>query len=80
MVDKNDKLGIALFYNEKDLIEFTEDEINYVVVLKPVEGKVTYYYCAAWEQEPNGITNENDFINYLDNELQKLNNPVKVEY
>ncbi|OGU34652.1 MAG: hypothetical protein A2068_03550 [Ignavibacteria bacterium GWB2_35_6b] len=80
LVDKNDKLGIALFYNEKDLIEFTEDEINYVVVLKPVEGKVTYYYCAAWEQEPNGITNENDFINYLDNELQKLNNPVKVEY
>lgn len=80
LVDEKDKLGIALFYNEKDLIEQTEDEINYVVILKPEEGKVTYYYCAAWEQEPNGITNENDFINYLDNELQKLNNPVKVEY
>lgn len=79
LVDENDKLGIALFYNEKDLIELTEDEINYVVVLKPVEGKVTYYYCAAWEQEPNGITNESDFINYLNNELEKMNNPVKVE-
>jgi len=79
LVDEKDKLGIALFYNEKDLIEQTEDEINYVVVLKPADGKVTYYYCAAWEQEPNGITNENDFINYLNNELEKMNNPVKVE-
>ena len=80
LVDENDKLGIALFYNEKDLIEQTEDDINYVVVLKPEGNKVTYYYCAAWEQEPGGITNENDFINYLDNELHKLNNPVKVEF
>lgn len=79
LVDKNDKLGITLFYNEKDLIELTEDDINYVVVLKPADGKVTYYYCAAWEQEQNGITNESDFVNYLNNELEKMNNPVKVE-
>ncbi|MBU2491621.1 MAG: DUF4861 domain-containing protein [Bacteroidetes bacterium] len=79
LVNENDKLGIALFYNEKDLIEISEDEINHLIILKPSEGKITYYYCAAWEQEPNGITNESDFINYLDKELQKLNYPVKIE-
>jgi hypothetical protein len=79
LVDENDELGIALIYNNKNLIEITEDEINHVAVLKPVDNKVTYYYCAAWEQEPGGIKNESEFVSYLDKELQKLNNPVKVE-
>lgn len=80
LVDESDKLGIALFYNDNELAEVTEDEINHVVVLKPAGNKVTYYYCAAWEQEPGGIKNEGEFVNYIDQELLKLNNHVKVEY
>lgn len=79
LVDENDELGIALIYKGDELVEKTEDKLNHVVVLKPQSGKVAYYYCAAWDQEPGGIKSEDEFVSYLDAVLQKLNNPVKVE-
>jgi hypothetical protein len=59
----------------------TEDELSYIVKLKPENGRVEYYFCAAWEHEPNGIKNRNEFIKYLDDTLELLNNPpvVKIE-
>jgi hypothetical protein len=75
----NDNVGIVLFYDGNDLIEQGEDELSYYVNLKSVEGKVKYSFAAAWEQEPGGIKNKNDFINYVDEELMKLNNPLSIE-
>lgn len=74
-----DKLGIAVIFNEKDLIEQFETDDSYVVKLAPSHGKVSYYFGAAWEQEPNGITNENDFETYLNNTVTQLNNPISIE-
>jgi hypothetical protein len=74
-----DNLGIALLYPVASLKEISEDEINHIVVLKPVEGKTEYYFGAAWEQEPIGITTEEGFLNMLNEEVMKLNNPVVVE-
>ncbi len=79
LVNKNDKLGIAILYNTSALIEHTEDELSYVVKLKPADKKVEYYFCAAWEQEPNGIKSEQEFIEYLNNTLIILNNPPVIE-
>lgn len=75
----NDDLGIAVLFNNENLIELTEDNLSHIVKLKPINSKLKYYFTAAWMQEPNGIKNENQFLNYLDNLLIKLNNPLVIE-
>ena len=81
LVGPDDKLGIAVFYRRNELEKLTEDDLNYVLQLKPIKGIIEYYFCAAWDQEPNGIKNRNEFIQYLDDTLEQLNNPpiVKIE-
>lgn len=73
-----DNLGIAVFFLEKDLIGQTETEDSYVLILKPTEGKLNYYFAAAWEQEHEGIKTYEEFINYLDETLIILNQPLEV--
>ncbi|MBG7610770.1 DUF4861 domain-containing protein, partial [Polaribacter sp. BAL334] len=34
--------------------------------------KITYYFLAAWEQEPNGIKTEIDFLEDINQKLTKL--------
>ena len=81
LVGPEDKLGIAIFYRRNILLKITEDELSYIVELKPENGKAEYYFCAAWEQEPDGIKNRNEFIKYLDDTMEYLNNPpiVKID-
>ncbi len=74
----NDNLGIAVLFNSTDFIEFTEDEFSHIVKMKPTGGKLTYYFAAAWEGEPNGIKTETEFIAYLDQVAKELANPVEV--
>ncbi|HOI28327.1 MAG TPA: DUF4861 domain-containing protein [Melioribacteraceae bacterium] len=76
----DDDLGIALFYNKKNLSEITEDNISHIIKLVPKSSKVTYYFCAAWVQEPGGIKNEKEFVNYLNNTALMLSNPLTIEF
>ena len=79
LASDNDKLGIAVFYQTKDLQELAEDDMSYVVKLRPMDGKLNYYFCAAWEQEQNAIQNLEEFKKYL-NETQSLfNNPLEIK-
>jgi hypothetical protein len=78
LVSDNDKLGIAVFYRTRDLEELTEDELSYVIKLKPVNGKINYYFCAAWEQQQNGIENSDEFKKYLNETQMLLNNPLTI--
>ena len=73
-----DSLGMAVLYKNSDLIELNEDSLNHVVILKPIDGKLEYYFLAAWEKEPGGIQNEAEFVQYLDNVVTELNTPLKV--
>ncbi len=73
-----DNLGISVFYKYSDLIKLTNDKDSYVVVLNPTNGKLDYYFAAAWDKEPNGIKSINEFNNYLNNTLKVLDNPVSV--
>jgi len=75
-----DNLGTAVLFATKQLAEINEDELNYVVVLKPDLNKVTYYFTAAWEQEPQGIKSKQEFQKYLDQIVQELSSPLKVVY
>jgi hypothetical protein len=75
----NDKLGMAIIFRNKDKLMITEDELNNVVVLKPADDQLTYYFLAAWEQEPKGIKNEEKFIAYLKKTIKELNSPILIE-
>jgi hypothetical protein len=67
-----DSLGMAILYKSSQLINFAEDQHSHVLVLKPDDRKLEYYLLAAWEQEPGGIKNKDEFINYLNNQLELL--------
>lgn len=73
-----DKLGMAILYRNKDKIKITEDKLNNVVVLKPHEGQLTYYFLAAWEQEVKGIKNGEEFIEYLKGIIKELDSPISI--
>jgi hypothetical protein len=76
----DDNLGMAVFYRKGDLIELTGDEESHVVVLKPANNELVYYFAAAWEHEKGGIKSLDAFKQYLESEISMLNNPLDVEY
>jgi hypothetical protein len=74
-----DNLGIAVLFRRSDLIELTSDQYSHIAKLKPSNGKLDYYFVAAWEGEPGGIKTEEEFITYLDKLSRELAAPVQVE-
>lgn len=72
-------LGIAVFYRAADRVKVTEDSLSRIVVLRPHDGRLTYYFGAAWQQEPGGIKNEKEFRAYLERTLVRLDDPIEVE-
>ena len=75
----DDNLGMVILYRNKDLIKITEDEHSHVVVLKPMDGKLIYYFGAVWEQEQDGIQSKETFQIYLDQIITRFNIPLVVE-
>jgi hypothetical protein len=75
-----DNLGIAVLYRGADEVELTEDGASDIVVLRPVAGRLTYYFGAAWEDEPEGIKNEKEFKKYLDDTVLELSNPIQTYF
>ncbi len=76
---QEDLLGMAIIYRQNDLIQLAEDELNHVVILNPSNHKLTYYFLAAWEQEPGGIKNKEEFIDYLNLQVEILNHKPLVK-
>lgn len=69
----NDKLGMGLLFKRGDRDAQTKDSHNYVSVMNPVGDRgLEYYFAAAWELEPDGIKNEQEFIRYLEQESERL--------
>jgi hypothetical protein len=68
----DDHLGMVVLFRGGDLLEQTEDEHNYVTVLKPRDGELEYYFGAAWEQEPNGVADEAAFRALVSLEAEQL--------
>lgn len=73
-----DDLGIAVFYRVKDEVKVTEDSLSHIVVLRPGDGRLTYYFGAAWQAEPGGIKNEKEFREYLEKTVAELDNPIEI--
>jgi hypothetical protein len=75
----NDSLGLAVLYPSGLEVEITEDQYSHVVVLEPQGKSLTYYFLAAWEKEPGGITSRDAFVKYLEETVYRLDHPPAVE-
>lgn len=69
-----DNLGMAVFYKIDDTSDVKKGAFDYLVEFKPTTKPINFYFLGAWEQEPNGIKTEKEFLKYLDNKLSELNN------
>ena len=72
-------LGMAIVFRKDSLKQMTEDTLNEVVVLKSNSGCYHYYFLAAWEGEKNGIQTLEAFQAYLEDTVEELNSPLKVD-
>lgn len=73
-----DNVGLAVLFRTRDFVEFTEDAHSHVVKLNPSVGRLEYQFLAAWEKEPEGIKNEQQFIEYLNKTAEELARPVAL--
>jgi len=73
------KLGMVLFYREETVQQITADELNHFLILEPENQQVSFYFGAAWDKEPGGVTTQEEFSRYLDVTLQRLNNPIMIQ-
>lgn len=74
----NDNLGIAVLFGAPNFIDFSADTFSHIVKLKSNSGVLDYYFLAAWEGETNGIKTEAQFLEYLDQVIEELSNPVTI--
>ncbi len=72
LVNDQDKLGMAIFYKTGEVAGIVEGPHDHLILFKKTDGQVDYYFLAAWEQEPNGITTKESFIADLDSKLNTL--------
>lgn len=74
----DDHLGMAVIYKKDDVVEITKDEHSHVVVLRPTNKQLTYYFLATWEQEPYAIQTKEAFVNYLNQVVLEFGMPLTV--
>jgi len=74
----DDKLGMVLLFRKGDRKKQTEDEHSLVSVMRSASGELDYYFGAAWEQEVGGITTEAEFVEYIENEAERLTMPLRI--
>lgn len=73
-----DGLGMFLLFKKGVRTEQTTDEHNYVSVMRPGDGKLEYYFGAAWVQEPGGIASKEALVEYLEQEAERLTMPLRM--
>ena len=74
----DDNLGMAVFFNPDNKPDFTEDNLSHIVKLLFTSEHIDYYFMAAWEKEPEGIKDQQQFEAYLKMVSQELAHPVTV--
>jgi hypothetical protein len=73
-----DKLGMAIFYEISTIEETTETDLDYLLIFKPTTKSTSFYFLGAWEQEKDGIKNQEEFVAYLNQKLEILNKKSKL--
>lgn len=65
-------LGMALLFKRGKLEKLTSDANSHVAVMNVSGQHLEYYLLGAWQHELNGIQNQQQFIEYLQQEVEKL--------
>ncbi|MBU2919387.1 DUF4861 domain-containing protein [Psychrosphaera sp. F3M07] len=73
-----DNLGMAIFFKTSQLEKLTQDKYNELVVFKPTNAPLYYYFSANWQAAPKGANTKQQYIEDLDKTLALLNNPIHV--
>ncbi len=76
----DDNLGLFIFYRNFDFVGLQQDENSHVLVLKPNNESLEYYFGAVWEKDIDKISTKELFLDYLNGKLFQLNNPVNINY
>ncbi len=76
----DDHLGMAVIFRRDDRAQQTQDDNSYVSVMKDKGGELEYYFVAVWEHELNGIKTRDEFVAYLDKEIQRLTKTPRVRF
>ncbi|ASB47816.1 DUF4861 family protein [Alkalitalea saponilacus] len=71
-----DDMGLAVLYPSSQNGRVTRDALSHLVVFEKPLKEVEYYFLAAWEQEPDGITTLQEFKEYLRKTLDQLEEPL----
>ncbi len=69
---QSDNLGMCVFYRMDQLVEVAEDKYSHVVVLKPENNQLTYYFGAAWEQDASKVKTIDEFKELLKEQAQYI--------
>ncbi|AVR45658.1 DUF4861 domain-containing protein [Christiangramia fulva] len=72
LVNETDKLGMAIFYKSDEVSKIVEGPDDHLLIFKPTSEEITYYPLAAWDEEKQGITSKEEFLNDLNQKLQVL--------
>ncbi|MGA9589041.1 MAG: DUF4861 family protein [Salegentibacter sp.] len=72
LVNDTDKLGMALIYRTDVVSKLVEGPDDHLVIFKPTSGEITYYLLSAWDEEKEGITSKEEFIDNLNQKLAVL--------
>lgn len=67
---QNNLMGMCIFYKKDQLIEETADDNSYVLVFKPENKQLTYYFGAAWELDASGVKSADDFKMLLEDQVR----------
>lgn len=67
-----DLLGMAVLFQKGALSSQEDDSANYAAVMKPEGNELDYYFLAAWQGETGGVENRQDFVQSLEQEVEKL--------
>lgn len=73
-----DNLGMAIFVETKNLQTFVDDEHNELVIFNASTQPVYYYFSANWSASNEGAKTKAMFVDYLNNTVATLNQPIKV--
>lgn len=77
-IGPDEYLGVGVLFHRAKRLKQTEDANSYVSVMNADDGKLDYYFFAAWDKEPGGIKTERQFRAFLDDEVKRLSSPLQV--
>lgn len=69
----SDNLGMAVFYQTSTVENLVEGVDDHLIVFKPSNTAVSFYFLGAWEKEKAGFKSQEEFIVYLNKKLAQLN-------